>query len=90
MPDTAARSGAPRRSVGTGPPPLVVAVKRYLVKDLGNIVGVVPVLSFFGSLFGLLDSLWPLWDPNKQALHDKAAATNVVVGPQVRSGRPPG
>ena len=29
-----------------------------------------------------LDVLWPLWDDKKQALHDKVAATNVVVGPQ--------
>jgi uncharacterized RDD family membrane protein YckC len=32
----------------------------------------------------LLDVLWPLWDDKKQAIHDKAAATNVVVGPQPR------
>jgi uncharacterized RDD family membrane protein YckC len=30
----------------------------------------------------LLDVLWPLWDDKKQAIHDKAAATNVVVGKQ--------
>jgi uncharacterized RDD family membrane protein YckC len=30
----------------------------------------------------LLDDLWPLWDDKKQAIHDKAAGTNVVVGPQ--------
>jgi uncharacterized RDD family membrane protein YckC len=30
----------------------------------------------------MLDSLWPLWDDEKQAIHDKVAATNVVVGPQ--------
>jgi uncharacterized RDD family membrane protein YckC len=30
----------------------------------------------------LLDILWPLWDDRKQAIHDKVAATNVVVGPQ--------
>lgn len=29
-------------------------------------------------LGALLDVLWPLWDEKKQALHDKAAATNVV------------
>lgn len=41
---------------------------------------------FFGlslvNFAGLLDVLWPLWDSKKQALHDKVAATNVVVGPQ--------
>jgi uncharacterized RDD family membrane protein YckC len=33
-------------------------------------------------LLGLLNDLWPLWDDKKQALHDKVAATNVVIGPQ--------
>jgi uncharacterized RDD family membrane protein YckC len=27
---------------------------------------------------GLLDHLWPLWDQQKQSLHDKAAGTWVV------------
>lgn len=30
------------------------------------------------TVLGLLDSLWPLWDGKRQALHDKAARTNVV------------
>jgi uncharacterized RDD family membrane protein YckC len=34
------------------------------------------------SIAYLLDVLWPLWDDKRQAIHDKAAATNVVVGPQ--------
>ena len=67
-----------------GPPPLAAVVQRTVVKEGGNIVGLVPVLSLFGSLFSLLDALWPLWDHKKQAIHDKAAATNVVVGPQPR------
>ena len=34
---------------------------------------------------------WPLWDAKKQALHDKVAATNVVLGQQPRTGEaPPG
>jgi uncharacterized RDD family membrane protein YckC len=48
------------------------------------------VLVRTGCLFGmqliniayLLDVLWPLWDDKKQAIHDKVAATNVVIGPQ--------
>jgi uncharacterized RDD family membrane protein YckC len=39
--------------------------------------------SLFG-IFGLLNHLWPLWDAKKQALHDKVAATNVVMGAQPR------
>jgi uncharacterized RDD family membrane protein YckC len=27
---------------------------------------------------GLLDHLWPLWDQNKQTIHDKAASTFVI------------
>jgi uncharacterized RDD family membrane protein YckC len=29
--------------------------------------------------YWLLDNLWPLWDRKRQALHDKAAGTNVVM-----------
>ena len=65
-----------------GPPPLVAVLKRTLVKEGGNLFGSVPVLGTLASLFGMLDSLWPLWDDEKQAIHDKVAATNVVVGPQ--------
>ena len=65
-----------------GPPPLVAVLKRTAVKQVGDITGLVPVLGLFGSLFSLLDVLWPLWDDKKQAIHDKVGATNVVVGPQ--------
>jgi uncharacterized RDD family membrane protein YckC len=46
--------------------------------------GCIFVLSLISSLAYLLDVLWPLWDDKKQAIHDKAAATNVVLGPQPR------
>jgi uncharacterized RDD family membrane protein YckC len=65
-----------------GPPPLVAVLKRTAVKEGGSIVEVVPILGLLGSVFSLLDVLWPLWDDKKQAIHDKVAATNVVVGPQ--------
>ena len=45
-----------------------------------------------GSFYYLLDVLWPLWDGNKQALHDKLASTAVVkkhdaqVAPQAYGG----
>jgi len=65
-----------------GVPPLSAVLRRTLVKQGGNLVGGVPVLGLFGSLFVLLDSLWPLWDNKKQAIHDMAGATNVVVGGQ--------
>jgi uncharacterized RDD family membrane protein YckC len=31
-----------------------------------------------GSIYGLLDALWCLWDPRRQCLHDKIASTAVV------------
>jgi len=30
----------------------------------------------------LIDGVWPLWDSKRQALHDKIADTNVVLGRQ--------
>ncbi len=35
-------------------------------------------LSIFGGLGNLIDCLWVIWDPKKQALHDKIAGTVVV------------
>ena len=40
-------------------------------------VGLFRLVPFFG-LFTLLDGLWPLWDPRRQALHDKIAGSVVV------------
>lgn len=40
-------------------------------------VGLFRVVPFFG-LFTVLDGLWPLWDPRRQALHDKIAGSVVV------------
>ena len=60
----------------------MAVLKRTGVKEGGEIFGLVPVLGSLGSLFSLTDDLWPLWDDKKQAIHDKVATTNVVVGPQ--------
>jgi uncharacterized RDD family membrane protein YckC len=65
-----------------GPPPLVTVLIRTAVKEGGTVFGLVPVVGVLGSFFNILDCLWPLWDDKKQAIHDKVAATNVVVGPQ--------
>lgn len=72
-----------------GPPPLVAVLKRTAVQEVGSVVGLTPVVGSLGSLFSLVDSLWPLWDDKKQAIHDKVAATNVVVGPQPRRDASP-
>ena len=46
---------------------------------MATLLNVVPGIGSVASLFPLLDGLWPLWDRKKQALHDKAAKTNVVM-----------
>jgi uncharacterized RDD family membrane protein YckC len=38
---------------------------------VARVIGLLP-------LIGLIDVLWPLWDSEKQCLHDKAASTIVV------------
>jgi uncharacterized RDD family membrane protein YckC len=44
------------------------ALGRNLV---ARVIGLLPIV-------GLVDVLWPLWDSDKQCLHDKAASTIVV------------
>ena len=51
-------------------PPWASSALRYLPFNLPQLV-----LTF---LWVLLDLLWPLWDPRRQTLHDKAAGTVVV------------
>jgi uncharacterized RDD family membrane protein YckC len=55
-----------------GPVQMVTALLRLLVQ-MG--LGLIP---FVGWILGLLNLLWPLWDPQKQTLHDKAVGTFVV------------
>jgi uncharacterized RDD family membrane protein YckC len=57
-----------------GPLTLGTSVLRRLVPLAGQFI---PFLS-------LLDGLWPLWDNQRQALHDKVAKTVVVEGKQPR------
>ncbi len=49
-----------------------------LARQVIWVAGSLPVLSFVAGPANLLDALWPLWDRNKQALHDKLAKTQVV------------
>lgn len=53
-------------------------VTRILVQQGVLLTSVVPVVYLALIWFPYLDSLWPLWDKKNQALHDKAAKTNVV------------
>jgi uncharacterized RDD family membrane protein YckC len=57
-----------------GPLTLGTAIKRR----------VVALLALFIPFLSLVDGLWPLWDNRLQALHDKVAGTQVVVGKQPR------
>lgn len=61
-----------------GHPPWGSSVLRWLIfQGPGIIANLRPVLGFL-VFFPLINVLWPLWDPQRQALHDKAARTNVV------------
>jgi uncharacterized RDD family membrane protein YckC len=51
---------------------------RVLVQWGYLLTAVVPVLYLAMFWYPYLDCLWPLWDKQRQALHDKAARTNVV------------
>jgi uncharacterized RDD family membrane protein YckC len=59
--------------------PVGAAVVRWATQYGVGVVGPVPVIQYLVQVYTLLDSLWPLWDSRKQAIHDKAARTNVVV-----------
>jgi uncharacterized RDD family membrane protein YckC len=61
-----------------GPMSLGTVVVRWLGQFGVGVLGLVPVVGTLTSLYNLLDALWPLWDGNKQAIHDKLAKTNVV------------
>ncbi|MEU0091733.1 RDD family protein [Kribbella sp. NPDC006257] len=65
-----------------GPPPVAAVLKRYGVYAGLGLLGAIPFVGTLFSLGSLLNVLWPLWDDKKQALHDKVAATNVVLGEQ--------
>jgi uncharacterized RDD family membrane protein YckC len=65
-----------------GPPPMAAVLRRVAL----------PVAMFMAGLaigplewvLRALDLLWPAWDDQRQALHDKVAGTVVVVGEQPR------
>ena len=62
------------------------AAKRTALQAALSLLGNIPLLGNLFSLAALVDLLWPAWDERKQALHDKVARTNVVVGKQPRKG----
>ena len=70
-----------------GPLSLADAARRASVQAVLGMLGNIPLIGTFASIAALLDLLWPAWDANRQAWHDKVAATNVVVGKQHRAER---
>jgi uncharacterized RDD family membrane protein YckC len=63
-----------------GRPPLQAVVRRVGFAAVLFVVEALPVIAFLGLLGRVLDLLFPAWDQRRQALHDKAAGTVVVVG----------
>ena len=62
-----------------GNPTLAVALKRQLIYIGTSLLSLVPGIGVSSVMIKILNLLWPLWDDKRQALHDKVAATNVVV-----------
>ncbi len=58
---------------------LAVALRRQAIFVVTNLLSLVPLVGLLGSLLALLDPAWLLWDPRRQALHDKVADTVVVL-----------
>lgn len=72
-----------RRADRPGPLDIVTALRRRVL----SVLQVVPLVSGLYFIVFLLDYLWPLWDDKRQALHDKVALTQVVMGKQPRGQR---
>jgi len=67
-----------RRREVPGPMPLGTVLLRWLTQFGPSALGSIPFVGYFTGIYSLVDGLWPLWDSKRQALHDKAAKTNVV------------
>ncbi len=52
-------------------------VRSVLLK--GVVISIASQITF--GVFWLLNYLWPLWDENRQAIHDKMMSTHVVLKP---------
>ena len=68
-----------RPAVAAGPVSFGVALRRQLILIATNVVGLVPIVGVLATLLSILDPAWLLWDPRRQALHDKVADTVVVL-----------
>jgi uncharacterized RDD family membrane protein YckC len=68
-----------RRVAAPGRLSVVTALKRQAITVGTSLLGLVPFVSVFASILNLLDPAWLLWDPKRQALHDKVADTVVIL-----------
>ena len=68
-----------RPVAAAGPVSLVTAVRRQAITVLASVMAFVPLLGAFSTVLNILDPAWLLWDPKRQALHDKVAETVVVL-----------
>ncbi|WP_347755258.1 RDD family protein [Agrococcus sp. ProA11] len=59
-------------------PELRQASIRWLVQFGPGMLNGVPVIGMLSGFFSIADHLWPIWDADSQALHDKAGRTLVV------------
>ena len=67
-----------RRRQQPGPLPVGTVLLRWVAQFGPGALGIIPVVGTLTGIYSLLDHLWPLWDDQKQAIHDKVAGTNVV------------
>lgn len=77
-----------RSVAGPGRLSVLDAVKRQVILVATTVVGLVPFAGLLASMVSVLDPAWLLWDPRRQALHDKVAGTVVVLARS--TARPPG
>lgn len=65
--------------LGGGP-----AFMRYLLPLSISLLSLLPLLGYVLWIVSVADLVWPALDPQRQALHDKIAGTQVVRGKQLR------
>lgn len=61
-----------------GPLSWSTVLMRWLGQNIASLFSLIPLVGSLAALYTPLDGLWPLWDPHRQAIHDKIAKTNVV------------
>ncbi len=68
-----------RPAAAPGPVSVGVALRRQVLHVVTTVSTLNALLGFFGFALWVLDPAWLLWDPRRQALHDKVADTVVVL-----------